>query len=226
MNINLRGFVIVAFLFVSCSVVGEKLPGYIISRTNDTMEVQINVPMKESYNALTNAPYYEPIINYFNAKVTYYGANGKKSILYPSQAKEFGFTYKNTEYTFLSRKDDLKNHPFDNDSCVFLRLQQDGYLKMFDCIIKKQDGGYNPATNTTNGSIYMYEDQYILQKGDGELFQAKPSSFAHQMSAYLSDYKDLSNKIAYRKYKMSDMHTIVILYNSWKAIENRKVNNK
>jgi hypothetical protein len=224
MNITMIRILVLFFLLINFNAIAEKIPGYYITSKDDTIYVLIQIRLKESYNPLTMASYYEPVIRSLNDKIMCFDTlTKKKYILKPSQAKEFGFTYHNTDYTFLSRKDDLKDFRLKEDTCVFLRLQQDGYLKMFDCINKKQaGGGYNPRTGAGTGSIYMDEDQYILQKGDGILFQPQPSMFANQMSEFLSDYKELADQIADRKYKISDMMSIVVLYNTWKAIETRK----
>nr|NQU89140.1 hypothetical protein [Bacteroidota bacterium] len=197
-------------MIFTTKVDAKKVNGQIIYE-NDTIDVIIKLPVS----------LFSQKINYekLQKKVQYYDSNGKKIKLLPDEAREIRFTYDGEDIRMLSRLNTLKNrNVFSSGTHIFLRLKNDGKLKLFEYHYTESNG---PAINTessgnttvTGGTTYSIE-KYILQKGNGELKKPRGIIFRKDMMEYFSDCPELSQKIEQRELKKRDLESIVRLYNS------------
>lgn len=98
---------------------------------------------------------------------------------------------------------------------VFLRLESDGKLKLFNYYYTKRSPGmYNASTGTMSGGYSYSVENYILQKGDGELKRPKSLTFKKDMAQYFSDCPALVEKIESKDFRKDDLEFIVQFFNS------------
>src|SRR5690348_16461530 len=96
----MKKLVLIVFLALTGGFANaDKLQGYYISITGEKVNVIFKVPV----SILGKVDFIK-----MQKKVKYIDDNGKKHKLKPTDAKEFGFTYKETETRYLSRKNNLK----------------------------------------------------------------------------------------------------------------------
>ena len=91
---------------------------------------------------------------------------------------------------------------------VFARLEVNGHIKT-----------YSVAEETEEGMTYVM----ALKKGDDDAVGASVFiRFAKQMSEYISDYEELSNKVKNKEkgYRLIHMEAIIAEYNKWYAENN------
>ncbi len=171
------------------------------------MPVLLKIFLQPSEYPETNKTTYSPDWRSLQRKITWYDSLNKKHTFYPSEIKEFGFTYKNEKYIFLSRKYDLKMCL--EDSCVFLKLEVNGYLKLFNTVQLIRNGPM-PCTGTL-------VDRYVIQKGEEPLFALTPFLFKTDTPLFFIECPELADKIRNREYKIEDAKAIANYYNQWWA---------
>lgn len=114
--------IVLIFRFNLCA---DKVPGYIITKSNDTIQVTFNVPF-----------YYKselPVFKGMQHKIKYWDANKKKQILKPEQAREISFIAggKRTRMISLYNNVGLDEYGPGDSSYVFLHLVTDGKVKFY-----------------------------------------------------------------------------------------------
>jgi len=191
-------------LFVN-KLYAKKVEGQIITQ-NDTINVTFNIPMK----LFTQEPNYERL----QYRIKYYDSLNQKKILRPDQAKEIRFLHKNEEIRMLSRYNSLGfSSFFSMNSNIFLKLEIDGELKLFNYYYSENSPEmYNSATNTFTGANSYSIERYILQKGNGELKRPKRLMFRKDMMEYFSDCPELSQKIEMKELRKKDLEAIIRFY--------------
>ena len=198
-------FIVSIGLISSITLSAKKIDGKIFFE-NDTVDVIFKIPFK----LLTQEPNYEKI----QSKIKYYDSNGNKITLKPSQAKEIRFNDGFFEVRMLSRYNSLGlGGLFSIHNYIFLKLETDGYLKLFRYYYTQHSAGtYNSTTGTMTGGYSYNVESYILQKGDSELVRPSGYMFRKDMKEYFSDCPELSKKIEDRELRKDDMESIVRYY--------------
>ncbi|HTO16638.1 MAG TPA: hypothetical protein VLZ83_12765 [Edaphocola sp.] len=198
---------VVIGLILSFKLEAKKIEGRILFE-NDTIEVTFNIPIK----FFTQEPNYEKL----QYKVKYFDSTGNKIILRPDKAKEIQLKYKNENVRMLSRYNSLRlGNIFSMSTNIFLRLETDGKLKLFNYYYTQSSPGMNNETTSTMTGGYSYNvEKYILQKGDGELKRPKGLTFKKDMIEYFSDCPALVEKIENKDFHKKDLEFIVTFYNS------------
>lgn len=200
MKFYLRIFFLVFVIGIICigELEAEKINGYYISKSNDTIKVTFNIPI---YFKLS---YTRPDYALLQTKVKCYDlATNQKKKLNPYEVKEISFNYKGDDIKMLSRHDNLEldGQNFSDDRRVFIHLVKDGKLKLFR---------YYSSSGYGNPSVASD----ILQKENEELFRIRFLFFKKDMVDYLSDCPELVRKIDEKTYKGNDIEQIVDLYNN------------
>jgi hypothetical protein len=186
----------------------EKITGYFITKTNDTLKVTFKIPV----NFFSQEPNFEKI----QWKITYYDSINQKQILKPNMAKEIVFDYDGENIRMLSRQNNLGliGSIFIDNSYVFLQLIKDGKLKLFKYYkTNSSPGMYNSSTGAMTGGYSYTVEKYIMQKGNEGLFKTRWLSFKKDMADYLSDCPELAKKIEDKIYGSDDIELIVDEYN-------------
>jgi hypothetical protein len=186
----------------------KKIQGKIVF-ANETKEVTFNIPVK----FLTQEPNFEKL----QYKVRYYDASGKKVTLRPTNAQEIQFTYKFKNIRMLSINNTLGlGSIFTNNTKIFLHLEMDGHLKLFRFYYTQNNGGmYNSATGGMTGGYSYTVENYILQKGNGELKRPRNLTFKKDMGEYFRECPKLVEMIESKDFKKGDLESIVRYYNSY-----------
>ncbi|MFA5974032.1 MAG: hypothetical protein WC780_16920 [Lentimicrobiaceae bacterium] len=190
------------------NIEAKKIIGYYISKTNDTLTVTFNVPIK----FFSQEPNYERL----QWKIKYYDSTNQKKILKPDMANEIIFDYDGEKIRMLSRQNnlDLIGSFFIDNNSLFLQLIKDGKLKLFKYYkTNNSPGMYNASTGMTTGGASYTVEKYIMQKGNDALFKTRWLSFRKDMVNYLSDCPDLAKKIEDKIYRSDDIEQIIDEYN-------------
>lgn len=193
---------IVIVLVSACKLEAKKIEGKILF-DNDTIVVTFNIQV----DFFTREPNYKKL----QYKIKYYDATGKKIVLRPGQAKEIQFQHGGKTVRMLSRSNSLRL----GNSNIYLKLEIDGTLKLFNYYYTQSSPGmYNSSTGTTTGNYSYGVEKYILQRGDGELKRPKGLTFKKDMVEYFSDCPALIEKIESKAFRKNDLEFIVNFYNS------------
>ena len=184
----------------------KKTEGKIIYDT-DTVDAIIKIPVK----FFSRQPNYESL----QYKVKYYDSKGNKFILKPHEAKEVQFTYLGNDVRLLSRYNSLNlGNLFSISDHIFLRLEIDGNLKLFNYYYTQNTPGtYNASSGTMNPGYAYSVENYIFQKGEGELKRTNTMNFRKDMTEYFSDCPLLVEQIENKTFKRNDLISIVRFYN-------------
>ena len=194
-------------LIVGFNLNAKKIEGKIILE-KDTLDVIFKIPFK----LLAQEPNYEKL----QVKVKYYDSNGNKIVLRPDDAKEIQFNDGYEDVRMLSRYNSLYlGSIFSTSTNIFLKIEIDGKLKLFNYYYTQSSGGmYNGATGTMTGGYSYSVEKYILQKGELELKRTKGLMFRKDMVEYFGDCPELSKKIQEKEFRKDDMQAIVRFYNN------------
>ena len=188
----------------------KKIEGQILFE-HDTINVVMKVPIK----FFKKEPNFEALQN----RVVYFDSQGNKKILEAGAAKEFRFKHKQKTIRMLSRKNTFSFHR-ESRSYLFLKLELDGKLKVFNFYHQTEKLPAKSISSSGNGpdiyvgSITLSTNQYIYQKGNGQLREIDPKSFEEDMVKYFSDCPELSKKIKDKEVEYKDLGAITRFYNS------------
>lgn len=176
---------------------------------NDTISVTLKIPMK----LFTNEPNYETLQN----KVKYFDSSGIKKILKPDQAKEVRFDYEAENIRMISSINSLKlGNVFSNNSNIFLKLEIDGPIKLFNYYYSQTSPGmYDGPNGMVSVGFTFNVEKYVLQKGNGELKRHKGLTFRKDMMEHFKDCPELLKKIENKEFRKNDIESIVEYYNTY-----------
>jgi hypothetical protein len=193
-------------LILTFKLEGKRIEGKIIFE-NDTLFVTFNIPFKSFGQEI----YYEKL----QSKIKYYNASGDIIVLKPDKAKEIQFKYKSDNVRMLSRNNTLGlGSIFSTNSNIFLKLEIDGRLKLFNYFFtQRSPGTYNATTGMTTGGFTYGMEKYILQKEEDALFRPISLTFRKDMVEYFRDCPALVERIENKDFRMSDLGSIVSFYN-------------
>jgi hypothetical protein len=188
---------------ISISLSAMKIEGLII-RQNDTLRLTFKIPT----NMLKTEPNFEDL----QRSILYYDINGKKNKIKPKDAEEIQFTMNNELIRILSRKMNYNtNKRYLLDSVMFLKLEADGYLKLFS------------FRTLDMGNISKSKNSYLLQKGTDELKWINAMRVKNDLIEYLADCSssvEMINKCNF--FFMDDLVPIVNFYNGNCAVGRHK----
>ena len=103
---------------------------------------------------------------------------------------------------------------FNTDPNIFLKLEIDGPLRLYKYFQTQRAGGFgNPATGGFSPGYTYTVENYVMQKGEGQLLRPKGISFRKDMALYFSDCPDLVSRIQEKEFRKGDMELIVKEYN-------------
>ena len=199
--------IIVLAVFVFTVAEGRKIPGRIVDNNGNTMNVTFNVP----FGFLSSTPNYEKI----QFRIAYFDEANNKKVLKPDQARQISFTHSGEEIVMMSRVNTLDGGTiFNTPTHIFLRLQIDGKLKLFNYYSSSYSPGmYNAGTGFTSaGHMYSFSN-FVLQLGEKEPLHPRGIGFRKEMMAYLRDCPDVVSLIESRELRRGDLEAIVMLYN-------------
>jgi hypothetical protein len=203
---NLRLFSIV-LLISFFKAEAKKIEGQIIY-DNDTVNVYFKIPV----GLFAGELHYERL----QYRVSYFDMMGNRFVLLPDQAKEIRFVYDDKNIRMLSRSITMNSGIFSSGRKIFLKLEIDGYLKLFTYYYTQSSPGtYNSSTGTTTGSYSYTVEKYVLQKGGGELMWPRRHAFKKDMTTYFIECPELTEKIENGDFKKVDMELIVTFYNMY-----------
>ena len=199
-------FITVIGLIFTFKLEAKKIEGQIFYK-NDTVNVTMKIPVK----FFTLEPNYEKL----QYKIKHFDSLGVKNVLRPDDANEIRFTYEYEKVRMLSRKNTLGlGNIFSMSSNIFLRIEIDGDLKLFNYYYTQRSPEmYNASTGMATGGYSYSDEKFILQKGNGELKRPKGLTFRKDMIEYFSDCPELSKKIESKEFRKSDLESIVRFYN-------------
>src|SRR5688500_12543591 len=165
-----RAIIIIALVFSFTTTKAKKIRGQIVDRNGSSRDVIFNIPFK----FLSSEPNFERL----QYKVVYYDENEKKVVLRPDEAQEITFQYKGMKMRMISRVNSIGGGSlFNTNAYIFLRIYIDGPLKLFRYYYTQSSPGmYSPSTGFSGSHTYSAEN-YVLQKGDGELMQPRGLTF-------------------------------------------------
>ena len=170
-----------------------KIEGIIINQ-NDSLLVTFNIP--------TNAIQTEPDFQRMQRSIKYYDINGKKKMLKPRDAEEIQFKMNNKLIRILSRKMNFNtNNRYLLDSVMFLKLEEDGYLKLF-------------SFHTLDMGNMNRSKKYLLQKGKDELKWVNTVRIKKDLIEYLADCNSAVEMIKQYNFFMKGLVPIVTHYNT------------
>lgn len=189
----------VLILLFSLNLKAKKVEGQICFE-DDTLNVTIFVPT----HLITGE------VNYHQMQkaVWYINPQGKRSKCTAYGVKEIRFTYNYVKVRLLSRRNEIEKgrhnlrYPY-----VFLKLEMDGYLKLFTAFVTTYGHSDHVGSYTSSASIF------VLQKGDEELKKIEDWSFRKNMRGYFDDCPQLAEKIETKEFKEGDIKLIVNTYN-------------
>ncbi|MGN6647392.1 MAG: hypothetical protein ACTHJT_12780 [Cytophaga sp.] len=206
----MKKYLLIFAVLLCCSMyvrAAELVKGKILT-DKDTLDVTFKIPVF----AITGD------VNYIKLqeKVKYLDASGNQCVLKPGQAVEIQFTFRGSKIRMLSRfKSIYLGSMFSSNEYIFLQLLVDGGVRLLGHYRRQSSGGmYNGATGMyTGGGSYVAND-YILQKGNGNLVQVYGGSFRNEMAEYFSQCPELVEMIRNKTYRIRDMEAIVKYYNT------------
>lgn len=199
-------FITVIGLIFTFKSEAKKFEGQIFYK-NDSVNVTMEIPVK----LFSKKPKYEKL----QYKVKYYDSLGLIQVIKPFDAEEIRFSYEDEKVRMLSRKNTLGlGKTFSMSSKIFLKLEIDGDLKLFNCYYtQKTYGSYNTMTGMTVGGPTYKMEKFLLQKGDEELMRPYPLTFRKDLIQYFNDCPELSKKIEDKEFNINDLESIVRFYN-------------
>jgi hypothetical protein len=171
----------------------------------------VDVIFKIRVNFFLQKPDFEKL----QYKIKYYDSTGKKITLRPDDAQEISFSYAGENVRMLSRYNSIGlGNIFAASRNIFLRLETDGDLKLFNYYYTQTVGGSFGAMGAVAGSISYSVDKYILQKGNGLLKRPKAITFKKDMIEYFRDCPALAERIENKDFRGNDIEAIAKYYNS------------
>jgi hypothetical protein len=204
--IIMRNFLFIAALVVSFHTYARKIPGTIIAngKSREVM-FDIKVPLLGD----------EPNFERTQYKVRYFDENGKKQTLRPDDADEIQFEYEGLPVRMISCPNTIGGgNIFLASSRIFLKLEIDGPLKLYRYYYKQTTGGnYGVGSVGYSAPMAYTVDNFIFQKGNGELKQPRTLGWKKQMLEYFDDCPGLRERIESKDLKRREIEAIVIYYN-------------
>ncbi|MFT5913698.1 MAG: putative Zn-ribbon and HTH transcriptional regulator [Bacteroidia bacterium] len=200
------GLIFSMTIFAFLKAEATKIKGQIIY-DRDTVEVLMNIPT----TLLTQEVKFEKI----QQKIKYFDSEGNKKTVRPDDAKEIRFLYQSEEVRMVSVRNTLGlGNIFNSNENIFLKIEIDDRLKLFRYYqTQRSSGMYNANTGMTTGGFSYSVENYVLQKGNGQLTRPVGLSFKKDMIKFFNDCPKLSRKIEEKEFRKRDIEAIVLFYN-------------
>ena len=185
----------------------KKIEGIIITQT-DTMHVLFHIPVR----LLLNEPNYERL----QQGIRYFDENGEKVMVRPDFVSEIQFRFEDEVIRMPSLPNTLTDAGyFAARDYIFLRLETDGYLKVYTYYFTS----YNSVNagmpgSPAGGGTFNKNTVLLLQKGNSSLKAPGHFSFRKDMMDYFADCPALAGLIEKRELRRIDLESIVSYYNT------------
>lgn len=103
--------------------------------------------------------------------------------------------------------------PSGNSEKQFMELVINGYIKLYEASVTSFGA---PSPTVPGSGTNSYE--YLLKTGDNKLFEVNGGKFKDRLSEYLSDNKEIADKIMSGTYKRRNLQIIIEEYNKVKRM--------
>ena len=196
---------VVAFLSITFSSEAKKIEGEIAF--NDHIE---KVIFKIPTDILSGKPAFEKIQH----EVDYIDAEGKKKIIYPTDARAIKFYIQGEKVVMFSCQNQTEEgrlDPFGRER-VFMRAIVYGPLTLYEYAFRSITSATNATGNVSALDAVKYK--YVLQHTIEPLKKIKDLNFRKDMEEYLSDCPEVVELIHNRDLRKKDIQAIVEFYNS------------
>jgi len=191
---------IFVFFFTLTAAKAKKELSGIIVYEKDTVAVTFLIPI----NVFTLSPKYLKL----QEGVKYLNAEGKRKKIYPEEAKEIQFEYLGENIRMISKKYTVQGVFFSSTSVIFLKMEVDGYLKLFLHQSTQTSSNFNGQGSTS------LVTSYVVQKGNGEFKKLPTIEFRYEMTTYFNDCPELVTKLEEKVFRKRDRVKIVEFYNA------------
>lgn len=199
-----RCILIIVGVLCFYSLEAKKIEGEILY-TNDTIKVTFDIPIYAFGKIMYEMVQYS---------IIYYDSLNNKMRIQADSAKEIRFTYGTENVRMLSKPTPVKMlslRPYNN---IFLKLEMDGYIKIFKYYHTKTMTNYSKDRIST-GSTSMYgTESFYIQKGEGKLNLLNKFVYRKELFKYFNDCPDLVKKIENKEFRKKDIKSIIIYYNT------------
>lgn len=197
--------ILVAF---SLHVHAKKIPGIIVKGDES---IHVNFEIKVSF--IAGEPNFERI----QYKVKYYNDAGKKVTLRPEDTDEILFYFGGVEVRMISCENTLSSgNIFITSKRIFLKIEIDGPLRLYRFYYSQMSPGVGGAPGgafPNNTSTYHTVNDFIFQKGNGELKSPRTLGWRKDMIEYFSDCPALRERIESKDLRRKEVEEIVKYYN-------------
>ena len=192
----------------------KSLKGTIIDNNGDSLQVTLEIPFNHN-------PYFrDPDFHALQKKVKFYDADGKFKILWPGDVREIRFYHGGHTIKMVSRKNNLKTNRMGAPKQMFLRLIQDGPVKLFRYYspFEASVQYYGPSIISNQN---LENEEFLLQKGDQDFFQPSEKVFKRDILKYLQDCPVFVNSLLAQDLKIEQLENIITEYNKACANESQ-----
>jgi len=195
-------------LMIGALVQGQakNFKGYVIYGNQEKVEVLVSVPLIQ----FSKRPDYQEM----QSKITIIKDDSPFGIT-PDQVVEVAFTYDEVLIRMISVRDELKlNSPFANLTNVFLKLEQEGAVRLFRYYqVSNAPGAYNNQSGMSTANNSRVADRFVVQRGNGPLVRLEGMSFKKDVAEFFHDCPDVIKKVKDKEYKKEDLEMVVKRYN-------------
>lgn len=192
----------------------KEIQGTIIDNQGDSIQAILEIP----YNH--NTYFRDPNFFSLQKKVKIRLPNGQIKILWPGDVREISFYHGGHTIRMVSRKNNLKTNRMGAPKQMFLRLIQDGPVKLFRYYspLEASVQYYGPSIISDQN---LDNEEFLLQKGDMDFFQPSEKVFKRDILMYLQDCPDFVNSLLAQDLTIEQLESIITDYNQACAIENQ-----
>jgi len=199
---------ILMLLMIGALVQGQakNFKGYVIYPNQEKTEVLVSVPMIQ----FSKRPDYQEM----QSKITIIKDNSPFGIT-PDQVLEVAFTYDEVLIRMISVRDELKlTSPFANLANVFLKLEEEGAVRLFRYYqVSNAPGAYNNQSGMSTANNARVADRFVVQRSNGPLVRLEGTSFKKDVAKFFHDCPDVIKRVKDKEYKKEDLELVVKRYN-------------
>lgn len=183
----------------SISVSAKKVEGYFINNNNRKVTVVFLVPF-----GIGSGPTFERI----QEKITYI-KDDREEVLYPEDAREIIFTYKDKTYRMISIYDNIGLSKRNQSSDLFLCVEIDGQMRLLHYYASSQTVPTGP--NGLGVGIIGGGECHLLQNGGGYLVKLRDLFLKKDLIEAFDDCPEIIEKV--KSTEFPDVEKMVKLYN-------------
>ncbi len=138
----------------------------------------------------------------------------KKKTLRPTDADEIRFNYEGMEVRMISCANTIGlGDIFSDAEKLFLKLEINGAVKLYRYYYKQTTGGHSNGMGGYTPGVTYTADNFIFQKGKGELMMPRSLRWRKDMLEYFDDCPGLREQIEAKEFRKGDIEAIAMYYN-------------